>query len=156
MFSIKAKKNQKVKQEQQGRSMVEMLGVLAIIGILGMVAVLGYKIAMQKYQANQVLESANQYAALLFIWKKNHEIIEINDQNNDVPSIEKTDVKIINAAIDTPGIDEIQSNSVALTIHFNDENVCKSAASVLGGTCTIQTNPNTGTISSITHAFPQN
>ncbi len=42
-----------------GRSMVEMLGVLAIIGVLSIGGIMGYKYAMAKYQANQLVAEVN-------------------------------------------------------------------------------------------------
>ena len=39
---------------ENGRSMVEMLGVLAIIGVLSVAGILGYTIAMRKYRANEI------------------------------------------------------------------------------------------------------
>ena len=39
-----------------GRSMVEMLGVLAIIGVLSIVGIAGYKKAMAKIHANELME----------------------------------------------------------------------------------------------------
>lgn len=41
-----------------GRSMVEMLGVLAVIGVLSIVGITGYKKAMNKIRANEVLDIA--------------------------------------------------------------------------------------------------
>ena len=38
------------KNEQSGRSMVEMLGVLAIIGVLSVGGISGYSKAMAKYK----------------------------------------------------------------------------------------------------------
>ena len=49
-------------QKQFGRSMVEMLGVLAIIGVLSIGGILGYRIAVNKYQANQILDDVNRFA----------------------------------------------------------------------------------------------
>ncbi|MBQ6854381.1 MAG: hypothetical protein IJO11_02935, partial [Alphaproteobacteria bacterium] len=49
----------KIKVQEIGRSMVEMLGVLAIIGILSIVGVAGYQYAMDKHVANDVLHEAN-------------------------------------------------------------------------------------------------
>ncbi len=46
-------------QNQQGRSMVEMLGVLAIIAILSIGGIVGYKLAMNYYQANQIANEIN-------------------------------------------------------------------------------------------------
>lgn len=44
------------KNEQSGRSMVEMLGVLAIIGVLSIGGIAGYSKAMTKYKANKALD----------------------------------------------------------------------------------------------------
>lgn len=45
---------------QQGRSMIEMLGVLAIIGVLSVGGIAGYSKAMQKYRTNKTLEQITQ------------------------------------------------------------------------------------------------
>lgn len=44
------------KNEQTGRSMVEMLGVLAIIGVLSIGGISGYSKAMSKYRINKTLD----------------------------------------------------------------------------------------------------
>ena len=46
-------------QNEFGRSMVEMLGVLAIIGVLSVGGVAGYKAAMDAYRRNAALEVAD-------------------------------------------------------------------------------------------------
>ena len=45
---------------ENGRSMVEMLGVLAIIGVLSVAGIAGYTIAMNKYRSNEILNHASQ------------------------------------------------------------------------------------------------
>ncbi len=45
--------------KEQGRSMVEMLGVLAIIGVLSVGAIAGYSKAMMKYKLNQHAVAVN-------------------------------------------------------------------------------------------------
>ena len=47
-----------MKINEYGRSMVEMLGVLAIMGILTMTGVYGYRIAMRRYQINEISNTA--------------------------------------------------------------------------------------------------
>ena len=47
--------------KQEGRSMVEMLGVLAIIGVLSVGGIYGYTVAMNKHKANEVA----QYMSML-------------------------------------------------------------------------------------------
>lgn len=48
----------KIKQEQ-GRSLVELLGVLAVIGVLTIGGIAGYNIAMTLYRANELLNGVN-------------------------------------------------------------------------------------------------
>jgi len=43
-----------MKYTQQGRSMVEMLGVLAIIGVLSVAGIAGYSMAMNRYRTTQI------------------------------------------------------------------------------------------------------
>ena len=47
---------------ESGRSMVEMLGVLAIIGVLSIGAVAGYKFALNKFRANEIINELNARA----------------------------------------------------------------------------------------------
>ena len=49
---------------ENGRSMVEMLGVLAIIGVLSVAGIAGYTMAMNKYRANEILNTASQAVML--------------------------------------------------------------------------------------------
>lgn len=53
-----------MKQKEQGRSMVEMLGVLAIIGVLSVGGIAGYTMAMNRYKANQVLDLASKLSVM--------------------------------------------------------------------------------------------
>ena len=45
-----------MKKLQQGRSMIEMLGVLAIIGVLSIGGLAGYTMAMNRHRANTILD----------------------------------------------------------------------------------------------------
>lgn len=53
------------KDNQSGRSMVEMLGVLAIIGVLSVGGIAGYAKAMQKYKLNKVEDQVSHIVANL-------------------------------------------------------------------------------------------
>ena len=53
-----------MKNNETGRSMVEMLGVLAIIGVLSVGGIAGYTMAMRKYKANEVLNTASMLSML--------------------------------------------------------------------------------------------
>ena len=53
---------QSVLSAESGRSMVEMLGVLAIIGVLSIGAIAGYKFALNKFRANEIINELNARA----------------------------------------------------------------------------------------------
>lgn len=47
---------------EQGRSMIEMLGVLAIVGVLSVGGIAGYSKAMNKFKTNKVIDQVNMIA----------------------------------------------------------------------------------------------
>jgi len=51
-----------MKQFENGRSMIEMLGVLAIIGVLSVGGLSGYTMAMNRHRANQIADYASRLA----------------------------------------------------------------------------------------------
>ena len=51
-----------MKNSQNGRSMIEMLGVLAIIGVLSIGGLAGYTMAMNRHRANQILDYVSRCA----------------------------------------------------------------------------------------------
>jgi len=62
-FSFTYKKEEyTMKNNETGRSMVEMLGVLAIIGILSVTGIIGYTVAMRKYRANEIAQAISMLA----------------------------------------------------------------------------------------------
>ena len=52
----------KTRENESGRSMVEMLGVLAIMGVLAIGGIAGYRYAMDKYNANEILNEVRKRA----------------------------------------------------------------------------------------------
>mgnify|MGYP002761554302 CR=1 FL=1 len=50
-----------MKQNQFGRSMIEMLGVLAIVGVLSVGGIAGYSKAMEQYKINKIIEQYNYF-----------------------------------------------------------------------------------------------
>ena len=56
--------------QAQGRSMVEMLGVLAIIGVLSVGAIAGYSKAMMKYKLNKMVDQYNQLFGTIAIHRE--------------------------------------------------------------------------------------
>ena len=53
-----------MKFNETGRSMVEMLGVLAIIGVLSVGGIAGYNQAMNRYRANEILNTTSMMVML--------------------------------------------------------------------------------------------
>ena len=63
------------KNEQNGRSMVEMLGVLAIIGVLSVGGIAGYSKAMTKFKINKSMDQISTLVAnirTLFSGQRNY------------------------------------------------------------------------------------
>ncbi len=52
-------------KSQNGRSMVEMLGVLSIIGVLSVGGISAYSVAMKKHRANELLQQAKLMATTI-------------------------------------------------------------------------------------------
>ena len=71
-------------KSENGRSMVEMLGVLTIIGVLSVGAIAGYSKAMMKYKLNQHAQAVNMLI---------NNVLQIKDKlerpvkNNDVNTV---------------------------------------------------------------------
>ena len=58
-------------QNEQGRSMIEMLGVLAIIGVLSVGGIAGYSKAMMKHKINQTISQISQIVVGIRTLNKN-------------------------------------------------------------------------------------
>ena len=65
-----------MQKKQNGRSMIEMLGVLAIIAMLSIGGLLGYRRAVNNHQANTILDDANRLA---FVIMENDRAYEADD-----------------------------------------------------------------------------
>ena len=54
-----------MRNNESGRSMVEMLGVLAVIGVLSIGGIAGYMMAMNRHHSNNVLEGVSARAVII-------------------------------------------------------------------------------------------
>ncbi len=82
-------KKQVQNQSQSGRSMVEMLGVLAIIAILSIGGIVGYKLAMNYYQADQIANEINLMRNDLKVkYALGNEELLLGDPYDDTPENE--------------------------------------------------------------------
>lgn len=70
-----------LKTNENGRSMIEMLGVLAIVGILSIGGIAGFNKAMTKHKLNQAIEEYNYI--LSFVEAKHNEFIKIPSERGD-------------------------------------------------------------------------
>ena len=70
-----------MKNIQQGRSMIEMLGVLAIIGVLSIGGLAGYTMAMNRHRANQILDYVSR--AVVIAQTKGDGTQTISNENCD-------------------------------------------------------------------------
>lgn len=69
---------------ENGRSMIEMLGVLAIIGVLSVGGIAGYSKAMAKFRSNKTIDQVQHLVTnirILFGSQKNYEDLGKNDAN---------------------------------------------------------------------------
>ena len=69
-----------MKNNQFGRSMLEMLGVLAIIGVLSVGGIAGYSKAMEKFKVNKLISEYNMLIFGLLEHQNNFSVPE-NSQN---------------------------------------------------------------------------
>ena len=135
------------KQQQSGRSMVEMLGVLAIIGVLSIGGIAGYTLSMRRYRANQVLDAVNKYALVVYgdcqkalldgeitdITKCKHhcyqndchQILSFEDAN--LGTVADTWYIYLNTITQQSGVDIVE-----ITANFNDKAVCSAAKNIAG------------------------
>ena len=56
----------KLKHNQFGRTMTEMLGVLAVIGVLSIGGIAGYRLSMNKLRANELIQEMNLRRVALY------------------------------------------------------------------------------------------
>ncbi len=146
---------------ETGRSMVEMLGVLAIIGVLSVGGIAGYTMAMNRYRANEVIDMANKYTVVAFAARETNRTMNNGTVSGtfSVPAFCDTGLvattgsgaaancKVNGTAIGnasffkdatcgTAANDSDTAMGAQVTLTFDDEAVCKAAASTLGQTCT--------------------
>ena len=75
-------------KSENGRSMVEMLGVLAIIGVLSVGAISGYSKAMFKYKLNKQTEQINQIIGAMVRYKNDITVPAVSGR-------EYTDIRLV-------------------------------------------------------------
>ncbi len=148
---------------ESGRSMVEMLGVLAIIGVLSIGGIAGYSMAMNRYRANEVIDTASKYAVVVFAGAQTYVATGGGTAVANYTPPAPADMGLTvptNAEITK---NKIEDDGVTLNIKFQTEAVCKAGASILGVSVTAGTagtdgssgTPATCASNTITYKFKQ-
>lgn len=91
-------------KNQQGRSMIEMLGVLAIIGVLSVGGIAGYSKAMEMWRINKTVGEYSMFVAGLV--EHIDEFNNINKEGTQYPLVET--VKAMNLVPETWSIVSVQ------------------------------------------------
>ena len=109
--------------EQSGRSMIEMLGVLAIIGVLSVGGIAGYSKAMNKFKTNKVADNVSMLVAnIKTLYAQQNSYADLNNANavsmGVVPDELGTDASNLTNAFNGP-VDIHVSDSTDTTNHDN-------------------------------------
>ena len=112
--------------EQSGRSMIEMLGVLAIIGVLSVGGIAGYSKAMNKFKTNKVADNVSMLVAnIKTLYAQQKDYTDLNNANavsmGVVPDELGTTADLTNAFNGTVVISEASSttNTDKKSVYFN-------------------------------------
>ena len=114
--------------EQSGRSMIEMLGVLAIIGVLSVGGIAGYSKAMNKFKTNKVADNVSMLVAnIKTLYAQQKDYTDLDNANavsmGVVPDELGTTEDLTNAFNGTVKISEASSTAggdkKAFTLTFN-------------------------------------
>ena len=114
--------------EQSGRSMIEMLGVLAIIGVLSVGGIAGYSKAMNKFKTNKVADNVSMLVAnIKTLYAQQKDYADLNNASavsmGVVPDELGTTADLTNAFNGTVVISEasstISTDKKAFTLTFN-------------------------------------
>ena len=92
-------RKEKIMNNQNGRSMIEMLGVLAIIGVLSVGGIAGYSKAMMKFKINKTIEQITHIS-------QNIRTLYTNQKCYDFNSVTKFDMMKNTGLIPDNMIDE--------------------------------------------------
>ncbi len=120
-------------KQENGRSMIEMLGVLAIIGVLSVGGIAGYTSAMRSYKANEIINATS----MLFMLG----LASNAGEGNQPMSLDA------NMRPSGCGGITYKGDKAKLDVNIEDETICKQVKTKLGnkaGDCTAATSPATG------------
>ena len=116
-----------MKNNETGRSMVEMLGVLAIIGVLSVAGIAGYSMAMRKYRANEIAQAVST-TAILAKTANGGTGITADKTYDELTNATAPANSAITAKANTSGT----AFSGVVEIETNDNDLCKAVQSIIG------------------------
>ena len=132
-------------KSEDGRSMVEMLGVLAIIGVLSIGGIAGYTLSMRKYRANQIADALNKYSLIVYSACQkaviDGDITEFSSCERTKPYPSYTDSglaqigdlsNVVVSGFWDIGDADLTYEQIAFYPYFRDENICNAARTVTG------------------------
>ena len=105
-------------KQEQGRSMVEMLGVLAVIGVLSVAGITGYTSAMNQHKANEIVNATS----VLYMMAQSQK--QGQGDNMNYTSIGAAPTGTSQIAYD--------NTTKAITITFTDAELCPLVKNKLG------------------------
>ena len=108
-------------KNESGRSMVEMLGVLAVMGILSVTAVAGFRTAMNKHHANELLNEASKRATVV--------AMQAAQGKTTFSIAEFGNAKVQGADF---GVVPVGTEHFAITVSKMDKAVCKNVLNSVG------------------------
>ena len=125
------------RKQENGRSMIEMLGVLAIIGVLSVGGIAGYTTAMRSHRANEIVNATSMLFMLGLA------------QNAGEGTGTLTFDTAFGASMRPSGCGGItyKGDKATLDVNIEDETICKQVKIKLGdkaGDCTAATGGVTG------------
>lgn len=135
-----------MKKQSSGKTMIEILGVLSIVGLLSISGIKGYTLAMERNQANQILDISNKYSLQIFdacrrILQNGHiGLVSLKHCSPATPGIPKfpdlnknqTIPSIYNNGILFSKITEHQNYvyKVHIELRLNEKNICQTVKSI--------------------------
>ena len=124
--------------QESGRSMVEMLGVLAIIGVLSIGGIAGYTMAMNRYKANELLNAASM-ANILAQSYNGGEGISSETTYDTLMGGTNTIVGVAGSSIKA-------TSAGTVTVATGDPDICSAMTNIGGDKVTCGTDKTTATI----------
>ena len=125
-----------IKQEQ-GRSMVEMLGVLAVVGVLSVGGIAGYTYAMDKHKSNELLNEASKRAVVVAAQIASGRPVSLREfEDNDTAVVDCSVIVFLilfNVSRVCGHVNKIYGNLVAVVFILFQYLVSLSVITVLGG-----------------------